>query len=66
MESEGSLSCSQEPVTGPYPEPDTYIHFPLPRLFQGICQSLSPCVTFCNKPDFYGQWLSVCCPTLKL
>jgi hypothetical protein len=22
MESEGSLSCSQEPATGPYPKPD--------------------------------------------
>jgi hypothetical protein len=22
MEAEGSLSCSQEPATGPYPEPD--------------------------------------------
>jgi hypothetical protein len=22
MEPEGSLSCSQEPSTGPYPEPD--------------------------------------------
>jgi len=22
MEPEGSLSCSQEPATGPYPEPD--------------------------------------------
>jgi len=22
MEPEGSLSCSQEPTTGPYPEPD--------------------------------------------
>jgi hypothetical protein len=22
MESEGSLRCSQEPATGPYPEPD--------------------------------------------
>jgi hypothetical protein len=24
MESEGSLLCSQEPATGPYPEPNEY------------------------------------------
>jgi hypothetical protein len=26
MEPEGSLSCSQNPATGPYPEPDESSH----------------------------------------
>jgi hypothetical protein len=30
MEPEGSLSCSQEPATGPYPEPDESNHIPKP------------------------------------
>jgi hypothetical protein len=29
MEPEGSLSCTQQPATGPYPEPDeSSPHFP--------------------------------------
>jgi len=32
MESEGSLSCSQEPASGPYPEPDESSSHP-PNLF---------------------------------
>jgi hypothetical protein len=31
MESEGSLSCSQDPATGPYPKPDASS----PRVLRG-------------------------------
>jgi hypothetical protein len=27
MEHEGSLQCSQDPATGPYPEPDESLHY---------------------------------------
>jgi len=38
MESEGSLTCSQEPITGPYPEPhDSSPN--LPNLFKSIMNS---------------------------
>jgi hypothetical protein len=43
MELEGSLQCSQEPATGPCPEPDR----PVPRLF----------ITFRNRLIFYGEEL---------
>jgi len=33
MEPEGSLLCSQEPATGPYPEPDESIY--------NLCHTLS-------------------------
>jgi hypothetical protein len=30
MNTNGSVTCSQEPATGPYPEPDeSYSHFPV-------------------------------------
>jgi hypothetical protein len=48
MEPEGSLSCSQEPSTGPYPEPDQsspyhpilYLEDPFSYLRLGIPSSL--------------------------
>jgi hypothetical protein len=32
MEPKGSLLCSQEPTTGPYPQPDTFSSY-FPTLF---------------------------------
>jgi hypothetical protein len=36
MELEGSLSCSQEPATGPYPESDESNPHPPTLLSQGL------------------------------
>jgi hypothetical protein len=48
MEPEGSLSCSQEPSTGPYTEPDPYFE----KIIVGLCDlrvcvSLSPSIYEC-------------------
>jgi hypothetical protein len=43
METEGSLLCSQEPATGPYPEPDASIW----RL-----HTLFPKDQFCYPPGY--------------
>jgi hypothetical protein len=37
MEPEGSLPCSQQPTTGPYPHPDTHSEH-LHTLFPKVCQ----------------------------
>jgi hypothetical protein len=43
MEAEGSLSFSQEPLTGPYPEPEESTPHPIPILiFQGPFLAYSP------------------------
>jgi hypothetical protein len=58
MEPEGSLLCSQEPSSGPYPEPDrTFI--------QRICPDLRPFVALRNKLIFYDELLAPR-PTPKL
>jgi hypothetical protein len=44
MESEGSLPCSQEPATGPYPEPDE-------SNLQSRTLFLSPILILWRAPD---------------
>jgi hypothetical protein len=68
MEFEGSFPCSQEPSTGPYPEPDrSNIHFLLLRSFvQGICPGPRLLMNFRNKLIFYGEELLAPRPTPKL
>jgi len=48
------------------PSSNCHIHFLLHRSFQRICLNLRPCVTFHNKPDFYGEKLLAPCPTPNL
>jgi hypothetical protein len=50
MEPEGSLSCSQDPSTDPYPEP-----YQLRSFIQRIRPGPRPFVTFRNKLIFYGE-----------
>jgi hypothetical protein len=71
IEPQGSLPCSQEPSTGPYPVPDqsnSYlpIHFLSLRSFiQRICPDARLLVTFRNKLIFYGEELLGPRQTLK-
>jgi hypothetical protein len=53
MEAECSLPCSQEPATGPYPEPDESS----PCRF--YTQNLLTLFVTCNK-KLEGQWIRMC------
>jgi hypothetical protein len=65
MEPEGSLWCSQELSTAPYPEPDR--SSPLLRSFiQEICPGPRLLMSFRNKLTFYGEDRSAPRPTPKL
>jgi hypothetical protein len=44
MELEVSLQCSQQPTTGPYPEPDESSQHPVAHLFQ-LCPSYTAIAT---------------------
>jgi len=57
MEPEGSLSCSQVPATGVYPEPDessSDVHFRCLYHFR-IRPNPRPCLTFRNKLILYVE-----------
>jgi hypothetical protein len=61
----GSLPCSQEPATGPYPESQTK-HFSLPRSFQRIRPIPRSRVKFREMLIFYDEALLAHCPATKL
>jgi hypothetical protein len=44
MEHEGTSLCSQEPTTGPYPEPMNAVHTLTPYLFKIYLNIILPCI----------------------
>jgi hypothetical protein len=56
MEPEGSLSCSQKPSTGPYPDAEQFN--PYRSFIQKISHGPRLLVVFRNKIIFYGELLA--------